>query len=136
MTSRVLRENVLNEVVSFDDHYLARSTNRSGPGAQQPNIFFNRTELGQILQVYGRMVATAEWRDYAIGETKTACIFAIFHRTTDRPLFRIYKEPRLAAKQGAYAVLAQNGRVLKRGKSLAQVLKVFEARRFQTVEAD
>lgn len=126
----------MSEVVSFDDHYLARSTSRGGPGTQPPEIFFNRTELSQILQVYGRMVANAEWRDYAIGETKTSCVFAIFHRTADRPLFRICKEPRLAAKQGAYAVLAQNGRVLKRGKNLAQVLKVFEARRFRTIEAD
>jgi len=126
----------LSEVVSFDDHYLTRSAGKSRSGGQQPNVFFNRMELSQILQVYGRMVAKAEWRDYAIGETKTACIFAIFHRTADRPLFKIYKEPRLAAKQGAYSVLAQNGRVLKRGKTLAQVLKVFEARRFQTVDED
>lgn len=126
----------MSEVVSFDDHYLTRSAGKSGSGIQKQNIFFNRAELSEILQVYGRMVAGAEWRDYAIGETKTACIFAIFHRTADRPLFRIYKEPRLAAKQGAYAVLAQNGRVLKRGKTLTQVLKIFESRRFQTVEAD
>lgn len=126
----------MSEVVSFDDHYLARSTNKGRSGPQQPDIFFNRNELSQILQVYGRMVAKAEWRDYAIGETKTSCIFAIFHRTADRPLFRIYKEPRLAAKQGAYSVISQNGRILKRGKTLAQVLKVFDRKRFHTIDAD
>lgn len=126
----------MSEVVSFDDHYLARSSKNARSGTQQPNVFFNRNELGQILQVYGRMVAKAEWRDYAIGETKNACIFAIFHRTADRPLFRIYKEPRLAAKQGAYSVLSQSGRVLKRGKTLAQVLRVFDRKRFQTIDAD
>lgn len=126
----------MSEVVSFDDHYLARSAGNARSGIPQPNVFFNRTELGQILQVYGRMVAKSEWRDYAIGETRTACIFAIFHRTADRPLFRIYKEPRLASKQGAYSVLSQNGRVLKRGQTLSQVLKVFDARRFQAVEDD
>ncbi|MFC4272384.1 DUF2794 domain-containing protein [Sneathiella chungangensis] len=126
----------MSEVVSFDDHYLARSARNARSGIPQPNVFFNRTELSQILQVYGRMVAKSEWRDYAIGETKTACIFAIFHRTADRPLFRIYKEPRLASKQGAYSVLSQNGRVLKRGQTLAQVLKVFDARRFKAIEDD
>ena len=126
----------MSEVVSFDDHYLARSARNARSGVQQPNVFFNRTELSQILQVYGRMVAKAEWRDYAIGETKNACIFAIFHRTADRPLFKIYKEPRLASKQGAYSVLSQSGRVLKRGKSLSQVLKVFDRKRFQAIDAD
>ena len=126
----------MSEVVSFDDHHLARSARNARSGQHQSPVFFNRMELSQILQVYGRMVAKAEWRDYAIGEEKNACIFAIFHRTADRPLFRIYKEPRLAAKQGAYSVLSQNGRILKRGKTLAQVLKVFDRKRFDTVDND
>ncbi|MZR29094.1 DUF2794 domain-containing protein [Sneathiella litorea] len=126
----------MSEVVSFDDHYSARSAKNARSGTQIQNVFFNRNELSQILQVYGRMVAKSEWRDYAIGETKNACIFAIFHRTADHPLFKIYKEPRLAAKQGAYAVLSQNGRILKRGKTLAQVLKVFDSRRFQAIDGD
>ncbi|MCR9213318.1 MAG: DUF2794 domain-containing protein [Proteobacteria bacterium] len=124
----------MSEVVSFDDHYLARSAKSARSGQFQQPVFFNRIELGQILQVYGRMVAKAEWRDYAIGQEKSACIFAIFHRTADKPLFRIYKEPRLAAKQGAYSVLGQNGRILKRGKTLAQVLKVFDRKRFNTID--
>ena len=126
----------MSEVVSFDDHHLTRSARNARSGHHQTSVFFNRLELSQILQVYGRMVAKSEWRDYAIGETKNACIFAIFHRTADHPLFRIYKEPRLAAKQGAYSVLGQNGRILKRGKTLAQVLKVFDRRRFDTVDDD
>jgi hypothetical protein len=124
----------MSEVVSFDDHYLARSEKAKRSGQYLQPVFFNRIELSQILQVYGRMVAKSEWRDYAIGQEKTACIFAIFHRTADKPLYRIYKEPRLAAKQGAYSVLSQNGRILKRGKTLDQVLRVFDRKRFNTVE--
>jgi hypothetical protein len=41
------------------------------------------------------------------------------------PLFRIEKDPRLAAKQGAYCVINANGMILKRGHDLQQVLKVF-----------
>ena len=29
-------------------------------------VRFDRKELGQILRVYGRMGAAAEWRDYAM----------------------------------------------------------------------
>ncbi|PHQ71987.1 MAG: hypothetical protein COB93_01695 [Sneathiella sp.] len=124
----------MSEVVSFDEHYLTRSAQNARSGQFQQPVFFNRLELGKILQVYGQMVAKSEWRDYAIGQEKTACIFAIFHRTTDKPLFRIYKEPRLAAKQGAYSVLGQSGRILKRGKTLDQVLKIFDRKRLKTID--
>ena len=124
----------MSEVLSFDDHYLARSAKSARPGLTPPPVFFNRQELGQILQIYGQMVAKAEWRDYAIGQDKHSCTFAIFHRTTEKPVYRIFKEPKLAQKQGAYSVRGQNGRVLKRGKSLSQVLKVFDRKRFEAVE--
>jgi hypothetical protein len=40
------------------------------------------------------------------------------------PLYRIEKTPRLSRRQGAYAVVAQGGLVLKRGHDLRQVLRV------------
>ncbi|MFN3502460.1 MAG: DUF2794 domain-containing protein, partial [Allorhizobium sp.] len=42
------------------------------------------------------------------------------------PLYRIEKNPKLAAKQGAFSVAATDGRILKRGHDLRQVLKVFD----------
>jgi len=124
----------MSEVVELINHPLSQ-TGRSINAPKTPApIFFNRKELSQILQVYGLMVAKSEWRDYAIGQTKTTCSFAIFHRTTDKPVFRIYKEPRLANKQGAFSVLSQSGRTLKRGKDLEQVLKVFDKKRLQSVD--
>ncbi|WP_169566078.1 DUF2794 domain-containing protein [Sneathiella limimaris] len=124
----------MSDVVQFSDHYQTQA-GRSINAPQTPApVFFNRQELGQILQVYGQMVAKAEWRDYAIGQTKNSCSFAIFHRTTEKPIFKIYKEPKLANKQGAFSVHSQNGRILKRGKDLKQVLKIFDKKRFETID--
>ena len=124
----------MSDVVHLSEHVKDQS-GRSINSARTPApVFFNRLELSQILQVYGQMVARVEWRDYAIGQGKHCCSFAIFHRTTDKPLYRIYKEPRLAHKQGAYTVLAQNGRILKRGHDLKQVLKIFDKKRLQAVD--
>ncbi|WP_034852870.1 DUF2794 domain-containing protein [Sinorhizobium sojae] len=91
-----------------------------------PPVTFHRRELDQILKVYGRMVGEGEWRDYAIDHTKDCAVFAVFKRTGEVPLYRIEKNPKLAAKQGAYSVASANGMVLKRGHDLAQVLKVFD----------
>lgn len=97
-------------------------------------VMFDRRELGTILSVYGRNVAAGEWRDYAIGAGKDFAIFAVFRRTSEMPLFRIEKRPKLRHKQGLYAVVGAAGQVLKRGHDLTNVLKVLEPKRVQLVE--
>ncbi|HWV45227.1 MAG TPA: DUF2794 domain-containing protein [Nitrospira sp.] len=89
-------------------------------------VTFHRRELDAILRIYGRMVGEGEWRDYAIDHLKEKAVFSVFKRSGEMPLFRIEKNPKLAAKQGAYCVVNTDGRILKRGHELPQVLKVFD----------
>jgi Protein of unknown function (DUF2794) len=91
-------------------------------------VSFDRKELGQILRVYGRMVAAGEWRDYAINAMRDIAVFSVFRRTAETPLYRIEKRPKLRARQGLYAVVGMDGQVLRRGHDLDQVLKVLERR--------
>jgi hypothetical protein len=99
-----------------------------------PVVFFDRLELNQLLNVYGRMVAAGHWRDYAIDGLKDAAVFSVFRKATEFPLYRIEKRPSLARRQGAWAVLAHGGLVLKRGHELEAVLKVFDRARFSVVD--
>ena len=89
-------------------------------------IAFNREELSQILNVYGRKVASGEWRDYAIDTLREKAVFSVFRRTTEVPLYRIEKAPRLSRRQGAYSVIAATGLILKRGSELSRVLRVLD----------
>ncbi|MBY5401299.1 DUF2794 domain-containing protein [Rhizobium leguminosarum] len=89
-------------------------------------VTFHRRELDAILWIYGRMVGDGDWRDYAIDHLKDRAVFSVFKRSGEMPLFRIEKNPKLAAKQGAYSVINANGTILKRGHELNQVLKVFD----------
>ena len=89
-------------------------------------VTFHRRELDAILCIYGRMVGEGEWRDYAIDHLKEKAVFSVFKRSGEMPLLRIEKNPKLAAKQGAYCVVNTDGRILKRGHELPQVLKVFD----------
>ena len=89
-------------------------------------VTFDRRELDRILDLYGRMVALGEWRDYAIDFTRDKAVFSIFRRALDVPLYRIEKDPRLARRQGAYAVVSQTGLILKRGHELPRILSVLE----------
>ena len=99
------------------------------PGAAAPpSVTFDRRELNELLNLYGRMVAAGEWRDYAIAAMRDLAVFAIFRRTAETPLYRIEKRPKLRNRQGLYAVVGMDGRVLRRGHDLDQVLKVLEKR--------
>ncbi len=96
-------------------------------GASRPSeVAFNRWELSQILNVYGRKVASGEWRDYAIDFARDKAVFSIFRRASEVPLYRIEKDPKLARRQGAYSVVAATGQILKRGHDLARVLRVLD----------
>ena len=97
-------------------------------------VFWERRELDLLLRVYGRMVAQGEWRDYAMAGLKDVAEFAVFRRHGDVPAYRVEKRPALRLKQGQYAVMGEGGVILKRGRELTQVLKVFDARRFTVVE--
>lgn len=91
-----------------------------------PQVTFDRTELRQILNLYGRKVAAGEWRDYAIEFSAQKAVFSIYRRTSEYPLYRIEKVPKLARKQGAYSVLAATGRVLKRAHDLAPLITALD----------
>jgi Protein of unknown function (DUF2794) len=85
-------------------------------------VTFNRFELNRILNLYGRMVADGEWRDYAIDFLKERAVFSVFRRASEVPLYRIEKDPRLARKQGMYSVISATGLILRRGHELDRVL--------------
>ena len=89
-------------------------------------VVFQRSELDQILRLYGRMVAANEWRDYAIDSLPDRAVFSVFRRTSETPLYQIVKNPRLARLQGIWSVVTATGLILKRGHDLARVLQVFD----------
>ncbi|MBX9930960.1 MAG: DUF2794 domain-containing protein [Methylobacterium sp.] len=91
-----------------------------------PQVTFDRQELRAIFNLYGRQVADGEWRDYAIDFRRDKAVFSIYRRSSEMPLYRIEKDPKLARRQGAYAVIAATGLVMKRGHDLARVLVVLE----------
>jgi len=98
---------------------------KGGRGPYGP-ISFDRLELAQLLGMYGRKVAEGEWRDYAIDMLREKAVFSVFRRSSEYPLYRIEKDPRLARRQGAYSVIAPTGLILKRGHDLKKVLRVID----------
>jgi hypothetical protein len=96
------------------------------PPAAPNQVSFNRVELREILDLYGRKVAEGEWRDYAIDFSRDKAVFSIYRRSSEMPLYRVEKDPKLARRQGAFSVVAASGLILKRGHDLARVLSVLD----------
>lgn len=109
----------------------SRSFGAAGPAAITS---FNRRELTLILGVYGRMLETGMARDYAIDHLRDRAVFSIFRRTSETPLYRVEKRPKDANRQGAWSVTGAAGGTLKRGRDLAQVLRVFDRKLIRAVE--
>jgi hypothetical protein len=96
------------------------------PSPVDPTIYFDRQELAEILRIYGRKVTAGEWRDYALDFGREKAVFSVFRRTSEVPLYRIEKCPKLAWRQGAYSVVAATGLIMKRGHDLKRVLAVLD----------
>ncbi len=118
--------------MSETDAIVLPLARKAGGGSHLPEAYrrggiaFDRRELSQILNVYGRKVASGEWRDYAIDTLCEKAVFSVFRRASETPLYRIEKAPRQARRQGAYSVIAATGLILKRGHDLARVLRALD----------
>ncbi|HYD25138.1 MAG TPA: DUF2794 domain-containing protein [Croceibacterium sp.] len=104
-----------------------------GPSPKTEQVGFERAELKRILDLYGRMVAAGEWRDYAMHFTGDHAVFAAFRRTAEVPQMRVEKRPALHQRQGMWALFGEHGQVLRRGHELAGVLAPVERRLLKVV---
>jgi len=96
-------------------------------------VTFDRRELNRLLGLYGRKVAAGEWRDYAIDFLKDRAVFSVFRRSSEVPIYRIEKSPRLARRQGAYSLISATGLIVRRGHELERVLRALDRSSFSVV---
>ena len=104
------------------------------PAARVAQVGFDRLELQRILDLYGRMVAAGQWRDYAMNFEKDAASFSAYRRASERPQARIEKRPALRGRQGMWTLFGEAGQVLRRGHELAGVLFPLERRLLKVLE--
>ena len=100
---------------------MSRITN---PRKLRKPLFFNRTELGQILATYSSRVACGEWRDYAIDHLPGAAAFSIFRHTHETPLYVIEKQQR-HPKESARFILRDRQKTLMKANSISDIINYF-----------
>jgi hypothetical protein len=95
------------------------------PRHRRKLVVFERSELGQLLNLYSTRVASGEWRDYAIDFRQGMAMFSIFRHTAEQPLFAIAKLAPGSQRQGDYVVVS-GPRKIAQGKSIGEVLSTLE----------
>ena len=100
---------------------MSRITN---PRNLRTPLFFNRTELGQILATYSSRVACGEWRDYAIDHLPGAAAFSIFRHTHETPLYVIEKQQH-HPKESARFILRDRQKTLMKASSISDIICYF-----------
>lgn len=103
------------------------------PRSQSQQVGFDKAELNRIVDLYGRMVAAGMWKDYAIDFGRDSAVFHAFRRAAERPEYRIEKCPALRSRQGMWALIGEDGQVLRRGHELGPVLAPIERRLMKLV---
>ena len=124
----------MSDLLPIEHYRRPRFAGAGGATDRQPETFFDRAELQQILNVYSRKVMSGEWLDYAIGWDEAGAEFAVFGRVASVPLFRLGKLARPPRRGGRFQLVGR-GVVLKTSAELADVLKVMAKRRLRAVEA-
>lgn len=109
-----------NRIVRLSD-YRRKRTGR---------IFFDRSELSQLLALYSTHVAEGDWRDYAIDHSSGIAVFSVFRHTHDRALFSIAKIPQPRGIE--FAVFDSNRRIA-RSSSLMDAIDCLRRPRLKVI---
>ena len=130
----------MTEVVTFEQARRRRHPKTGGTHPSHPRHakgkadFFNRSELGEILQSYSQGVIAGDWLDYALDWNETGVTFAIYGQVSAVPMYSVVKRGKASRRQGAYLLLGRGG-VLKSDGSLGPVLRFLDSRRTALVKS-
>ena len=60
----------------IDTQIQNQQINQNSKPSTLTQTFFNKTELNQILSIYGKKVSEGKWKDYAIDHLEASAIFS------------------------------------------------------------
>ena len=90
---------------------------------KKKDIFFNKVELQTILNLYGKMVASGEWKDYGLSISKKEVSFNIYYRTAEFPVYKITKNLKPKNKSEKYSIKNTENYSIKNSENLEDLIK-------------
>ena len=100
---------------------------------QKKNIFFDKTELQLILNLYAKMVSSGEWKDYGLSISKKEVSFNVYHRTSEIPAFKITKNLKPKKENEKYLVKNNKNKIINNSENLQSLIRKMVWRKFKLV---
>ena len=98
------------------------------------NVFFNKTELQLILNLYAEMVSSGEWKDYGLTITKREVSFNVYYRTSEFPVYKITKNLKPKNENEKYLIKDAQNKIINNSESLQNLIKKIIWKKFKLVD--
>ena len=96
-------------------------------------IFFDKSELQIILNLYAKMVSSTEWRDYGLSISKNEVSFNVYHRTSEFPAYKITKNFKPKTKNERYLIKDSKNKIIKNSENLKSLIENIIWKKFKLV---
>tara|TARA_Y100001960_G_C14033000_1_gene521534 strand:- start:179 stop:520 length:342 start_codon:yes stop_codon:yes gene_type:complete len=96
-------------------------------------IFFNKKELKLILNLYGEMVSSGDWKDYGLTISKKEISFNVYHRASEFPVYKITKNLKPKNKNEKYLIKDTKNKIIKNSENLQNLIKKIIWKKFKLV---
>ena len=100
---------------------------------KKKDIFFNKSELKVILNLYAEMVSSGEWKDYGLSISKREVSFNVYHRTSEFPVYKITKNLRPKNKNDKYLIKDFKNKIINKSENLNNLIKKIIWKKFKLV---
>jgi len=100
---------------------------------QNIDIFFNKTELQIILNLYAKMVSGGEWKDYGLSISKKEVSFNVYLRTSEFPVYKITKNLKPKNENEKYLIKDAQNKTINNSENLQNLIKKIIWKKFKLV---
>ena len=90
---------------------------------ESKKLFFERTELKIILDLYAKMVSSGNWKDYGLSISGKQVSFSVFKNAAEKAIYKICKNFKPSNKNLKYLITDTNGKILKNSSNLENLIK-------------
>ena len=90
---------------------------------KKTDIFFNKSELQLILNLYAKMVSAGSWKDYGLNISTRQVGFSVFKSAAENALYKICKNFNPSNKNLKYLITDSKGKILKNSFNLEILVK-------------
>tara|TARA_B100001245_G_scaffold112052_1_gene82056 strand:- start:7 stop:348 length:342 start_codon:yes stop_codon:yes gene_type:complete len=96
-------------------------------------IFFSKSELKLILNLYAQMVSGGEWKDYGLSISKKEVSFNVYLRTSEFPVYKITKNLKPKNGNEKYLVKDSQSKRISNSDSLENLIRKIIWKKFKLV---